>query len=482
MVNFNFGLGGLGGSDDDKKDDATATTMGDDATQDDAVVADDNSVVTDENPAEKVAESDTEEKITANEPVFEAEVTTTESDDLPFVDEAKPDELIAPKIVYENIAESTESADEPALKTMNQEESWLEDDKKPENTENFAETEEVPEITAIEAEVVAETPAESMADLSAPVVTEPAVDEVVAEKTAEIPSEVSTETVVEENPFPEAATPIIEAESPKEEIVETTPQETNLFEESTENPASPELVERTKEIATEPIVNKPLIPAMPKHESTETSNEIPEIPTFGTPEKTETTLETPTEEIAENPSEEIDLPEFPASPEFIAPAKNPTDDLFATTGTDTTEEVAALDDFAEIDPLAPAATAIIGGSLIADDDDDDDDDATQDVLKESVTEVAEIVEKSANNPVETLTELKNGITQFVENHNSKIADYKSQISELNKKIREEKHILKNEQRKSQKILTDLNELVASFSTTTSIKKKIKKKMNKKKTA
>ena len=81
-----------------------------------------------------------------------------------------------------------------------------------------------------------------------------------------------------------------------------------------------------------------------------------------------------------------------------------------------------------------------------------------------------------------MIELKNGITQFIETHNSKIAEYNEQIAALKAKIREEKHILKEEQKKSAKILTDLNELVASFSATSSIKKKMNKKATKEKAA
>lgn len=433
MVNFNFGLGGST-NDDDKKDDAVVDPTGDTSAQDDSSQQDDSHGSQDDTQAQNDVQPAAEateniEKTENTEPVIE-EVTTeekTETTNEPVFEEKAE--------TSRQIAEETSSEEDPSpfvdsndndliTETQNEsnETSTLESQSSEENWLNKNDTEKVSDENFAE---ISGEPAPLPQFGEAPAAPESKADEPVAEVPV---AELSTENPpvsVEKSASIENSTPL---------STENTTPEANPFPE-----AAVPVVEKVK-----PTTNKivsPIIPEIPRKNEAQTEIEIdasaPEIPTFGQPEKTEPVVE------------EVVVPNFATE----TPANNDKD-LFAPA-----EEIPS------IDPLAPTAIATIGGSGTTQDDDNDDD-------EQNSIESAD--------PVDTLEKFKNGVTTFVKDHNDKIKEYKKQITDLNKKIREEKNILKNKQQKSAKILEDLNTLVANFSTTSPIKKKVPKKINKEK--
>lgn len=438
MVNFNFGLGGLMGGDDKKdKDNSANSSDGSTGIQDDSsVTQNDNQVLsTVEEVSAPIPETtspdveNTTEEIptTASEPVFDEKVETTETDIEPELNNTTSfDETDTKKdSATENTIDETSNT---VLTTQNNEEDWL--NKKEDPTEPVSLETETPEIQTFGQP---EQP-----EVTAKETLEPVTDNF-AESTPEISEDISATTDSAENPFPEASTPVIE----------TTPVEN--------------------------VAIAPLIPKVPKAQTA-----IPEIPTFDQPEQPEVKAEETPEPVTGNFAESsFEIPKKTPIVENIqldnTTSIEPTLEVPRTEINETIpEEDKYNEDFLKTDndsileenPLAPAAMATIGGSLTRDDNDDDNEGVVKDL--------------DNTDPVNTLQELKDGITQFVNNHNAKIKEYKDQISELNKKIREEKNILKNKQKKSAKILDDLNTLVANFSETNSIKKKVLKKTNHKK--
>ena len=519
MVNFNFGLGGLMGGDDDKKDASNTNPVGDNSTtQDDSAQADNSAVSADEtttpvvnqdvvaetsetsadeNPANLDETTKNSEPEAATEPVFDGG-DQAPADDSPFVDEPVSSESAdlassaeetpsetAETPAAENFAgnsDTTETADIGGLSTQNEEEAWLNDEAPTEPVTLDAETPAMPTFGQPTDETPAETTEEATTETAeiadTPVMPDfapaPATEEV-AETPVEAPAEaVETETAVDENPakneanpFPEAAVPAVEENSTEP----TAPASTAPF-----IPAVPKA--QTSILET---------PAEENKEEVKEESALPEIPTFGQPAD-----ETPAKTTDENPANLAETTETPAPevPDFLSGANNDTaesstDDLFATTDEPVAEEnplaPAPMATIGEVEETSPAETLSdedfgltetaendLGGNTSQDDaqgDDDDDDDAQN------------LAKKMTKNPVATLEELKKGISEFVESHNSKIEEYNQQIAELKAKIREEKHILREEQKKSAKILEDLNNLVANFSQTKTIKKKAPKKVN-----
>ncbi len=503
MVNFNFGLGGLvGKNDDDKQDEATTASTGDDSSiQDDSTTAQNNSSTQNsetnvqQTPDESVAAGDSsmddensskEEVQVANEPVFDGNVQTVDS-------EENQSEESNTEGNTQNFAENLEENTAGGLTTQNNEEEWLNDpNEKTEPVSLETETESMPTLgeatgttennevfeteTATQTtpttvgseneeanslESVDENPANLAGDVSntpeIPTFGNPptAVDDSTTEtnETAENFAENSEST---KNPFPAGAVPVTnnieevssvdstEDSSLKNQTVlpKIPKNESNSFENSEEE----DLTSSTKE--------------NPANLAGDVSN-TPEIPTFGNPSTAvdDFTTET-TDETAGNFAENSESPM----------SETDNSDLFATSDEPLAE-----------DPLAPAAVGVIGApepeeQVIADGSFNDEDNNEKEEINSLENKNPA---KNIESPASILEEYKKRVEKFEEFHNSKIEEYNQKIAEFRAKIREEKKILKEEMKKSEKILGDLNNLVLNFTETKPIKKKVTKKIGSK---
>jgi hypothetical protein len=474
MVNFNFGLGGLTG-DDNKKDDSTTNTKDDSAIQDDQIQ--------DQTSTSNVSSDSisTEEVKTATEPVFEEKVKTTDVEDSsPFEDSVPKEET-----PFEITKNPATNGDSKGLKSLNkEEEEWLKDEKTKTN-----DSEEKPlsdENSIIENQATEEeaSPVEQSADTSSTETKEsindevniPTVDPEVS--TTETPSKTTVDTNTEEKtnsivpPIPERN----EATSEKEPITSPPISDENLT--PTPNTTLPtenkNIVAETNPFPEAAVPVETVIPAPVEPSISVTENNIPEIPTFGQPEST--TIVDATEQKTEISNDNISVPTSLDNSNDLLGGEIKNNDTDSNNLFENTNKNELLIDekvLPEEDPLAPGQIATVGGGtaplsnhenngkdILSLDSLEDENSAGRDQTNDDDDQNSS---SSTNDPLNTLQKLKNEITKFVKDHNSKIKGYEDQIGELKKKISNEKHILKEKQQNFAKMLEDLTGLATNFS-------------------
>ncbi len=499
MVHFNFGLGGLMIGDDDKKDDSSTSSSansGDGSSS--AMPTDTGEQVTassDENsnlgaevspetpsssetsgemvttPTEETVETETSEtpetpgdapteENPATDPVFEEKIQTTEVGKGEEVEENET----------ENFAENVENNNSSSgLTTQDSEENWLNTEKTPANEESVNLETETPTMPTF-GQPTEDTAEDEQINLgqTEEVEVQDELKEVKDESMTEVSTEenISNDSVSQENETDASEPEIPTFEQPTSSVE----SESNMpadessakISEPTENPFPEAAVPASQPLDSEkqePATNEPFIPVVPKAQT-----ELPTNENIKTDSVAEQNIPELTENFAETENKDNSSDFFSNNPPAETTINNSSDDL--STENPITET--------DSDPLAPAPTAVIGGDLVSDNEDKNDDNVSdQDMVEESSSIKTE-------NPVVVLEQFKEKAAGFLEEHNRRIAEYNKKIAELKAKIREEKHILKEEQKKSAKILEELNSLVANFSQTNSIKKKVPKRINKRK--